>query len=64
MIKVQDFTRRVSAYRKACRAANRSPDIKILEQIVDDLFTIEEQRELGSSARIVTAALNQTRDGA
>jgi len=59
LIKVQDFTQRVGAYRKACRAANRSPDIKVLERIVTDLFTIEEQRELGSFARMVTAALTK-----
>jgi hypothetical protein len=61
MTKVENFTRRVGAYRKECRAANRSPDISVLEQLVTDLFTIEEQRALGSSARIVLDALNQTR---
>jgi hypothetical protein len=64
MTKVAYFTQKVSAYRKACHETNRSLDITVLERIVDDVFTIEEQRELGSSARIVTDALNQTRDGA
>lgn len=63
MTKVENFTRRVGAYRKECRDVNRSPDIKVLEHIVADLFTIEEQRALGSSARIVRDALNQTRGG-
>lgn len=64
MTKVESFTQKVFSYRKACRAANQSLDIKILEQIVSEMFTIEEQRALGSSARIVTVALNQTCDGA
>lgn len=64
MTKVENFTQRVSLYRKECRTANRSPDIKVLERLVSDVFTIEEQRTLGSSARIVLDALNQTRGGA
>lgn len=64
MTKVESFTHKVFVYRKACHAANHSLDTKVLEQIVNELFTIEEQRALGSSARIVTVALNQTRDGA
>lgn len=36
---------------------------KVLEDIVNELFTIDEQRALGSSARIILDALNQTRDG-
>lgn len=64
MTKVESFTYKVFSYRKACRATNQSFDIKILEQIVSEMFTIEEQRALGSSARMVTVALNQTRDGA
>lgn len=61
MTKVQDFTQRVSAYQKERRAANRSLDIKVLERIVDEIFTPEEQYELGYADRIVTTALNQTR---
>lgn len=61
MTKVQDFTQRVSAYQKECRTANRNLDIKVLERIVAEWFTIEEQRDLGNSERIVTTALNQTR---
>jgi hypothetical protein len=61
MTKIEDFTQRVGAYRKACLATNHSPDVTILERLVADVFTIEEQRALGSSARIVTDALNQTR---
>lgn len=63
MTKVNDFTQRVGAYRKECLATNRNTDIKVLERIVTDVFTMEEQRALGSSARIVLDALNQTRDG-
>ena len=63
MTKVDDFTQRVRLYHQSCVAANRSPDIKVLEHIVTDLFTIDEQRTLGSSARIILDALNQTRDG-
>ena len=61
MTKVDDFTQRVRLYHQSCVAANRSPDIKVLEHT--DLFTIDEQRTLGSSARIILDALNQTRDG-
>ena len=64
MTKVDFFTQKVTTYRKACHAANKSLDIKIVEQFVNEVFTIEEQRALGSSARIVTVALNQTQDGA
>ena len=61
MTKVQDFTQRVSAYQKERQAANRSLDIKVLERLVAEMFTLEEQYELGSADRIVTTALNQTR---
>lgn len=61
MTKVQDFTQRVSAYQKERQAANRSLDIKILERLVAEMFTLEEQYELGNADRIVTTALNQTR---
>lgn len=61
MTKIQDFTQRVSAYQKERQAANRSLDIKVLERIVAEMFTLEEQYELGNVDRIVTTALNQTR---
>lgn len=61
MTKIQDFTQRVSAYQKERQAANRSLDIKVLERIVAEMFTLEEQYELGNADRIVTTALNQTR---
>lgn len=63
MTKVDDFTQRVRLYHQSCVAANHSADMKVLEQMVTDLFTIDEQRALGSSARIILEALNQTRDG-
>lgn len=61
MTKIQDFTQRVSTYQKERQAANRSLDIKVLERIVAEMFTVEEQYELGNADRIVTTALNQTR---
>lgn len=61
MTKIQDFTQRVSTYQKERQAANRSLDIKVLERIVAEMFTLEEQYELGNADRIVTTALNQTR---
>lgn len=61
MTKIQDFTQRVSTYQKERQAANRSLDIKVLEHIVAEMFTLEEQDELGNADRIVTTALNQTR---
>ena len=61
MTKIQDFTQRVSAYQKERQAANRNLDIKVLERMVAEMFTVEEQDELGNADRIVTTALNQTR---
>ena len=61
MTKIQDFTQRVSTYQKERQAANRSLDIKVLERMVAEMFTLEEQYELGNADRIVTTALNQTR---
>ena len=61
MTKIQDFTQRVGTYQKERQAANRSLDIKVLERMVAEMFTLEEQYELGNADRIVTTALNQTR---
>ena len=61
MTKIQDFTQKVSAYQKECQAANRNLDIKVLERMVAEMFTLEEQDELGNADRMVTTALNQTR---
>ncbi len=63
MTKVNDFTQRVRLYHQACVAKNRTPDIKVLEELVTTIFTLDEQRALGSSARIILNVLNQTRDG-
>ena len=61
MTKIQDFTQRVGTYQKERQAANRSLDIKVLERMVAEMFTLEEQDELGNADRMVTTALNQTR---
>lgn len=61
MTKIQDFTQRIIVYQKECDAANRNLDIKVLARLVDEIFTEEEQYDLGSADRIITTALNQTR---